>query len=225
MGGECTGELGSLVVPWDGKFDLITGTPPYFRVDFELRPAETAGLPTAPSSEQPAPLQCRETEENHTQEQEHNGEAKQVVGAYIRQGGMPTCKESAPARCEFRGGIEAYCDAAAVKLAANGRFVVCENWLNHDRVLTSATAAGLQITSMQRVIGREGKPALFCVYTMVLAPSGQGQLSNLPDSEHIAVFEEDLVVRDRNGAWTPKYAELLRDMSYPVASLHPNGTY
>ena len=32
-------------------------------------------------------------------------------------------------------------------------------------------------------------------------------------------------VRDSDGAWTPTYADMLRDVGYEVRSLHPNGKY
>jgi hypothetical protein len=142
---------------------------------------------------------------------------RSVVGALIRQGGMPTCKESAPARCEFRGGIEAYCAAAKTVLAEEGTFVVCVNWANHSRAMAAAPAAGLAVTSVLRVVGKEGKPPLFCVYTMKHASP---LLSFAEES-----IEPDLVVRDINGAWTLQYAAVLQDMTYPVASLHPSGAY
>lgn len=173
------------------KFDLVTGTPPYFRVDFTM--------------------------DNRTGE-------RVVAGAHIRQGGMPTCKESAPARCEFRGGIEAYCAAAARVLAADGALVVCENWANHERVQRAAPTVGLRIVSVQRVIGREGKPPLFAVFTMVHDQTKEkvGEGSRAVDEPEYA---PDLMVRDSHGAWTLQYAEVLREMSYPVASLHPSGEY
>jgi tRNA1(Val) A37 N6-methylase TrmN6 len=143
--------------------------------------------------------------------------SRTVIGALIRQGGMPTCKESAPARCEFRGGIEAYCAAAKAVLAEDGHFVVCENWANHDRALAAAPAAGLVVTSVLRVVGKEGKPPLFCVYTMKHASPELGGIK--------VIYEPELVVRDANGAWTLQYTEVLHDMSYPVASLHPSGAY
>jgi tRNA1Val (adenine37-N6)-methyltransferase len=181
----------------ESEFDLVTGTPPYFRVDFELRGDSESGTDSS------------------------------VVGAYIRQGGMPTCKESAPARCEFRGGIEAYCQAAARVLAHDGTFVVCENWANHERALRAAPAAGLDVLSVQRVIGRAGKPPLFAVYTMKLRLGTQHALE--AGGQHESTTElhyaPDIIVRDKDGAWTVQYAEVLKDMSYPVASLHPNGTY
>jgi tRNA1(Val) A37 N6-methylase TrmN6 len=75
------------------KFDLVTGTPPYFRVDFT-----TKGM-------------------------HGSNENRAVTSAVINQGGMPTAMQSAPARCEFRGGIEAYCEAASSVLSDEGIFV------------------------------------------------------------------------------------------------------
>jgi len=152
------------------EYDLVTGTPPYFRVDFTI-----------------------------------NDEDK-VTEAVIQQGGMPTARQSAPARCEFRGGIEAYCEAAArVLKPSTGRFVVCENWLNHDRAVAAATETGLQISKQVEVIGREGKPTLFCVYVMKKA-----------DGSNVVVQRESLVVRERNGNWTESYRKsILASMSIP----------
>ena len=235
-------------LPASSKFDLVTGTPPYFQVDFEV----TKSSPRAKTAIRSAKVGGSE-DTNETNpatavvlpsEEPTAGHAAApgvtVEKAIIRQGGMPTCKESAPARCEFRGGIEAYCAAAAATLAPEGVFVVCENFANHDRALQAALDASLRVISIQRVIGKEGKPPLFCVYTMVhtaAEESSVGFVSKDPSvhttttatssSSHVSAYhyEEDLVVRDKNGAWTLQYAQLLKDMSYPVASLHPNGTY
>merc|ERR1711966_292348 len=108
-------------------FDLITGTPPYFRVDFSTADKGTA-----------------------------------VTAATIVQGGMPTSIQSAPARCEFRGGVEAYCTAAAAVLAPMGRFVVCENWLNNKRVYAGAQEAGLSVVVVLPIKGKEGE-SLWCL--------------------------------------------------------------
>jgi hypothetical protein len=111
---------------------------------------------------------------------------------------------------------------------------------------------------VQRVIGKEGKAPLFCVYTMIRqslrdalllnsqqalnisnnANDGTAEkidkntlidpllLSRLQrDEEDRASCAVDLTVRDLQGAWTPLYADMLREISYPVASLHPSGEY
>lgn len=152
------------------QFDLVTGTPPYFRVDFAV-----------------------------TQDV--------VISAVINQGGMPTGRQSAPARCEFRGGIEAYCEAASRVLRPRcGRFVVCENWLNHDRVVAVAEQCNLCILTQVQVHGRQGRDTLFSVYVM-----------KLRDNDLTAdTKREDLTVRDRKGNWTIGYRRsVLNEMSIP----------
>lgn len=164
-----------------GNFDLVTGTPPYFRVDFHVK----AG-------------------------------GQDVASAVIRQGGMPTALQSAPARCEFRGGIEAYCAAAARALVVDtGRFVVCENFLNHARVLQAAQDARLQILRIIKVQGRVGRKHLFCVYVMRKPPLDDDAARMLSKD----VVEETLAVRDANGNWTKEYAEsVFQTLSIPPFS-------
>ena len=160
-------------VALEDNYDLVTGTPPYFRVDFSIN-------------------------------------SKNVVSkAVINQGGMPTSKQSAPARCEFRGGIEAYCAAATKVLKKDsGRFVVCENWLNHNRVVTAAQACGLLILRQVQVMGREQKDTLFCVYVMMKGGA------TVPESLETVV--QKLTVRRTTGEWTEDYKELvLSGMSIP----------
>jgi tRNA1(Val) A37 N6-methylase TrmN6 len=156
----------------DESFDLITGTPPYFRVDFVIDRNEQA-----------------------------------VTSAIINQGGMPTAKQSAPARCEFRGGIEAYCEAAGRLLhPGHGKFVVCENWLNHDRVINAAEQIGLQITYRLDVEGREGRGTLFCVYVMA-----RTRLNDCPCEI------QTIAVRDAKGDWTGAYKRrVLKTMAIPT---------
>jgi len=149
------------------RFHLVTGTPPYFAVDFEAS-------------------------------------STSVASATIRQGGMPTAKQSAPARCEFRGGIEAYCEAAARLLVEEGRFAVCENYQNHERVLRAAQFSGLGIERQVQVEGKQGRGILFVVYVMVL---GNNASMNV----------EHLCVRDGNSCWTQQYKDsVLSSMCIPT---------
>jgi tRNA1(Val) A37 N6-methylase TrmN6 len=160
------------------QYDLITGTPPYFRVDFAVTD-------------------------------------KRVTSAVINQGGMPTAKQSAPARCEFRGGIEAYCEAASrVLKRQTGRFVVCENWLNHNRVVAATETYDLDILSRVEVSGREGRDTLFCVYTM----KQKDGVSVTPMTKRTR-----LAVRDGDGNWTNEYRERVLDiMSIPDPTFKSN---
>jgi tRNA1Val (adenine37-N6)-methyltransferase len=176
------------------KFHLVTGTPPYFRVDFKVD----------------------DQDKNNT-----------TTTAVIRQGGMPTSKQSAPARCEFRGGIEAYCQAAASCLRDDGYFVVCENWANHDRVLQSAVDAKLRIVSIQPVKGNTQKLIpLFAVYTMQLRREAEA-VSQIGSDESIPtaggqescsdLMRSAFCVRNETGKWTLNYAkEVLEYMSIPA---------
>jgi tRNA1(Val) A37 N6-methylase TrmN6 len=163
----------------DRQFDLVTGTPPYFRVDFDVR-SDTIGTAL-------------------------------VSKAVINQGGMPTAKQSAPARCEFRGGIEAYCEAAErVLKPVTGRFVVCENWLNHDRVMAAAKACKLDILKQVEVMGKEEKANLFAVYVMKKKCSSDA-VGTKPST-----VVKLLTVRTATGNWTDEYKELvLSSMSIP----------
>lgn len=172
------------VLPEGSIFDLITGTPPYFKVDFNISSDDLI-----------------------------------VKEAIIQQGGMPTCKESAPARCEYRGGIEVYCKAASSALSKRGLFVVCENWLNHKRVLLSSQDNNLVVTEVIKVYGKEGKPPLFCVYTMRHKTNSENYDYNSSnnDDDSIEIKWIDLVVRDKDGNRTLQYKNLLANMSYPIA--------
>jgi len=160
------------------RYHLITGTPPYFRIDF-------------------------------------SGNGEKITEAKINQGGMPTSMQSAPARCEFRGGIEAYCQAAAAMLQPEGLFVVCENWLNDKRAYDGAEIAGLDIVSVWPVMGRVGKPdPLFAVYVMRKKSESYQDIAN--DQNKANRMRAPLIVRDEDGKWTEQYAKVMKAMSIPV---------
>jgi tRNA1Val (adenine37-N6)-methyltransferase len=82
-------------------------------------------------------------------------------------GGTPPCEESARCLFEFRGGVEAYCAAAARLLAPrHGLFIVCESSQGVERGYAGAAAAGLRVLARVDVVPKAGKPALFGVYVM-----------------------------------------------------------
>jgi hypothetical protein len=168
-------------------FDLVTGTPPYFRVDFQL---ESTSLSL--------------DGETDTEPQER------VTRAVIRQGGMPTAIQSAPARCEFRGGVEAYIETAACLQGKT--LVVCENWLNHPRVHAAAKLHGYHISHELHVHGKAGRGTLFAVYTLVF-------LHQTPSINHENLSKatiETLIVRQLDGNYTPEYVNVLESMSIPA---------
>ena len=134
-----------------GRFDLVTGTPPYLAV----------------------------------------GTARE--SARVQKG---FCN------FEHRGGIEAYCAAAAPALAPDGVFVVCEQAAQDDRVRNAARAAGLTVVRSRSVVPRTGKAPLFAVYAMRRA----GRATVLPP----------LVVRDAAAAWTPEFRQVREAMGLPA---------
>lgn len=113
-----------------------------------------------------------------------------------------------PCHFEERGGIEAYCEAAAALLAPDGRFVVCAAAFQHDRTLTAVAAAGLVTEHVLDVIPRAGKAPLFRVYAARRAGDAEAPADVLP---------ADLVVRDADGRWTEAFAAVRTAMGMPVA--------
>eukprot|EP00560_Eucampia_antarctica_P007300 CAMPEP_0197830726 /NCGR_PEP_ID=MMETSP1437-20131217/7341_1 /TAXON_ID=49252 ORGANISM="Eucampia antarctica, Strain CCMP1452" /NCGR_SAMPLE_ID=MMETSP1437 /ASSEMBLY_ACC=CAM_ASM_001096 /LENGTH=476 /DNA_ID=CAMNT_0043433303 /DNA_START=17 /DNA_END=1443 /DNA_ORIENTATION=+ len=186
----------------DKKFDLITGTPPYFQVDFTT--TTTASLST----------QQNDADDNTDATSLLN---RVVSSAVINQGGMPTSIQSAPARCEFRGGVEAYCAAASKVLSDSGIFVVCENWLNNRRVYEGAEKSGLHIFKVIPVKGKTTrKENLFGVYLMQKKmKEGLNNNNNASNTDSLSVSPA-LSVRDENGRWTKEYAAILEKMSIPA---------
>jgi tRNA1(Val) A37 N6-methylase TrmN6 len=114
-----------------------------------------------------------------------------------------------PCHFEERGGVEAYCAAAARVLAAGGSFVMCAAALQDERVVAGAAAAGLAIATHLRVIPRAGKAGLFAVYEM--CHRGEPRPST----------KAELVVRDRRGQWTPAFAALRTAMGMPAPASTP----
>jgi tRNA1(Val) A37 N6-methylase TrmN6 len=173
--------------PGSRRFDLVTGTPPYFEVK--------------DNSALPASLCYR------------------------------------PRLFEFRGGVEAYCEAASHCVAPGGAFVVCEtaNHAAHPRVRAAAAASGFVPVRRFDVAPKQGKPPLFAVWVLVKASDADmgtakhlesfmpawdavgvaeaspaeaaGQLS----SEHV----ELITVRALDGQRTDQYKRLLATLEKP----------
>jgi len=118
-------------------------------------------------------------------------------------GGEPTRVLQAACHIEQRGGIEAYCLAAARLLAQDGRFVVCHAATQVVRAERAATIAGFAIAHRLDVVPRAGKAPLFSVYVMQRAPARRRPSVS------------ELVVRDLYGQWTPAFRALRREMGMP----------
>lgn len=105
---------------------------------------------------------------------------------------------------EYRGGLEAYCLAAARHLTRDGRFVVCAAAAQDGRMMSAAHDAGLAVERRRDVIPREGKRALFSVYAM--RPNATADA---------AAVEPPLVVRDRAGHRTAAFRAVRETMGMP----------
>ena len=127
---------------------------------------------------------------------------------YIPPGaGTPSTKvQRGPCCFETRGGVEAYCAAAARSLAPGGRFIACEGANPPERTFAAARAAGLEIRAWREVIPRAGKPPLFALYAMGAADD---------DPSPPPPAGPPLVVRGRDGERTPECAAMRAAMGLP----------
>jgi tRNA1(Val) A37 N6-methylase TrmN6 len=97
-------------------------------------------------------------------------------------------EQRAYARIEYRGGVEAYLEAAARILDAEGVFVLCGDFEAEPRVLRAAVPLGLHLVERVEVIPREREPVLFSVWVLSRVVT--------------TVLTSRLVLRDRAGAPT-----------------------
>jgi tRNA1Val (adenine37-N6)-methyltransferase len=112
--------------------------------------------------------------------------------------------QRAPCRFEHHGGIEAYCDAAAARLAPGAPFVACEAWNQRGRVEAAAAAAGLRLVRWLEIVPRQGKEPLLCTFAMRARDQAE-PLRVLPP----------LVVRDLSGRRTPAFQAVRAAMGMP----------
>lgn len=136
-----------------GRFDLVTGTPPYF-------PPGT-GL-----------------ESDHVQR--------------------------GPCRFEHRGGVEAYCAAAAPLLAPGAPLVLCASPGQVARLQAAAPQCGLHIEGRRDLIPRTGKPPLFSVFVL------RAGAASAP-----LVVQAPLEARDAQGNRTAALKQVREEMGMP----------
>ena len=86
----------------------------------------------------------------------------------VADGGTPSHEESARCLFEYRGGVEAYCAAAAALLAPGGVFAVCQTSRELVRTYAAAKAAGLRPLARLDTLPVTGKPPLFFVLVCCL---------------------------------------------------------
>lgn len=106
--------------------------------------------------------------------------------------------QRAYARQEFRGGVEAYVEAATRVLAPSGRLVICGDARTPERVERAAHTHGLGVVRRRDAVPRQArKTPLFSVFTLA------------PGSEAIPTEDaETWVARDQTGARTQAYRDV-----------------
>ena len=187
------GDFRSVVnAAFDGgkKFHLITGTPPYFEVEFSTNSLADSSRNNS----------------THSSADSDSRTDQPSTCATIVQGGMPSHLSSAPARCEFRGGIEAYIAAASSVISDEGRFVVCLNWGNESRVQPGADAAGMRVTEIYEFKGGETKPTLFGVFVLEKKKRKKERENGPP-----APIPKTITVRNKDGSHNEYYARNVLD--------------
>jgi tRNA1Val (adenine37-N6)-methyltransferase len=107
-----------------------------------------------------------------------------------------------PCRFEHRGGIEAYCAAAAPLLKVGAPFVGCAPAVQGERVREAARSAGLHVERWREVIPRAGKAPLFSVFALKREALRE-------------IGEPPLVVRDERGRRTEEFVALRAEMGMP----------
>jgi tRNA1(Val) A37 N6-methylase TrmN6 len=112
--------------------------------------------------------------------------------------------QRAPCRFEHRGGIEAYCAAAAPRLAEGAPFVACQAWNQRERVEPAAQAAGMRLVRWREIVPRTGKEPLLCIFAM-----------RKVDAAEPLVVEPPLVIRDERGRRTEEFAAIRAAMGMP----------
>lgn len=118
-------------------------------------------------------------------------------------GTPPRDTQRAAARFELRGGIEAYCTAAARWLAPDGRAVFLMNADQDARARRAAAASGLAPETALAVHPHPGAAARFVVYTLAWATPGRVEA------------HASLTIRDADGGWTEAFAAVRRMLDLP----------
>jgi tRNA1Val (adenine37-N6)-methyltransferase len=108
--------------------------------------------------------------------------------------------QRAACRIELRGDVFDYCRAAAAHLAPEGRFSICHAW-GDPRPEQALSASGLRLLQRFPVYFRSGREPTILVY--------------LAGWEGEALPDHPLTVRTEDGAWTPQWQQLRREMGAP----------
>jgi tRNA1(Val) A37 N6-methylase TrmN6 len=113
----------------------------------------------------------------------------------------PQC---APCRFEWRGGAEAYAEAAARALAPRGVYVLVHEFRARERVRAASAVAGLRLTRVLPVIFCEGRPPHIAVYASRREPCAGEERA-----------EEPLLIRRADGSRSDAYRSARAWLGFP----------
>jgi tRNA1(Val) A37 N6-methylase TrmN6 len=133
------------------------------------------------------------------------------IPPYVRpgHGTPPRDAQRAAARFELRGGVEAYCAAAARSLAPDGRAVLLMNGAQDGRLRRAGDEAGLRPEKRLAVHPHPGAAPRFVVYTFARA-----SLVERP-------VEMSLTIRDEHRHWSDAFALVRRMLDLPGVGGEP----
>ena len=142
----------------------------------------------------------------------------------VNVGITPDDAESARCLFEYRGGIEAYCMAAARLMSRpHGVFVVVETAQAVERSYSAAALAGLKILARIDFVPREGKPVLINVFVMAHAESEAYYATSTEEAPETAAIPMQRVSRLIPGLFAP-HGQSPYDKSAPAPCLITEGS-
>jgi tRNA1Val (adenine37-N6)-methyltransferase len=112
--------------------------------------------------------------------------------------------QRSPCRFEHRGGVEAYCEAAAAHLGPGAPLILCCAPGQLDRLCTFAPTVGLAIERRRDVIPRASKAPLLHLFTLRHHACARPY-----------VLDPPIVVRDNDGHRTPEFQSIRIAMGMP----------
>lgn len=116
-------------------------------------------------------------------------------------GTLPQDPQRAACRFEMRGGIEGYCQAAAVGLAPDGWVSLVMDAVRPERYEAAFRDAGLTLRRVILVRPYPGRPPTYLVYQGGLGGAFEG--------------ETEIVVRGDDGEYTEEYNEVIGRIRQP----------
>lgn len=122
----------------------------------------------------------------------------------VGTGTAPRDPQREAARFELRGGIEAYCDAAASCLAPQGALVLVMDAARPERYERAFVDAGLTLLSVLRVLATEAGSPRYLIYRAGFGSAGPAERSTL-------------AVRKQSADWTRAYEEVRAALDLPGA--------